>query len=302
MAISVNLSARDLSLLKLLSWTPATTTLLFQASTTFDGEQFPDERRLRERLLALCRAGLVRSWSTAHAGGGLENYYKLTMAGFVRLHGPDAMPPKRAFFAEISPALFEHTLRLAEAIVTIVRGSNRSRVTIQRFFRENELTFTAGDAQVQPDAFLSLTSCGKTFNIALEIDMSNESVDSHAVNSLREKLHTYNDYQSTLLANWHASGRSSEQPRFRVVFLTRSVARAYHILALAGQMSPNRRRRFVYAATHESFSSEPDPLRTPVFLDHSGHWQALIDLHPTSVFQRTPVRWGNLVDQTHCVW
>ena len=71
MTNSVQLSPRDRSLLQLLSWTPATTMLLLQASSTFAGGSFTDERRLRERLQTLERAGFVRHWSTATIGGGL---------------------------------------------------------------------------------------------------------------------------------------------------------------------------------------------------------------------------------------
>src|SRR2546428_9539657 len=51
------------------------------------GYALMDERRLRERLQTLIEAGVVRSWSSAHAGGGLQNYYKLTPLGFERLYG-----------------------------------------------------------------------------------------------------------------------------------------------------------------------------------------------------------------------
>src|SRR5712691_8705018 len=117
MSNRVSLSPRDLSLLRLLGWTPATTALLLRASNTFAGEPFADERRLRERLQALCAGGFARLWSSAHGGGGLMNYYKLTPAGFTRLYGPDATLPSRAFFSEVSPSLFAHTFRLAEVIV-----------------------------------------------------------------------------------------------------------------------------------------------------------------------------------------
>ena len=73
MSNRVSLSPRDTSLLRLLSWTPATTGLLLRASTSFEGDPFTDERRLRERLQALSEAGVVRYWTTAHAGGGLQN-------------------------------------------------------------------------------------------------------------------------------------------------------------------------------------------------------------------------------------
>ena len=76
----------------------------------------------------------------------------------------------------------------------------------------------------------------------------------------------------------------------RVVFLTRSVERAYHILSLAAATTRNRTRRLVYAATHESFVTEPQPLHAPMFLDHFGAWQALVDLHPTAAFRKAPVR------------
>src|ERR1700741_4793949 len=101
MSSLVSLSPRDLSLLRLLSWTPATTTLLWRASETFDGEKFIDERRLSERLQTLAKGGMVRSWSTAQAGGGLQNYYKITPLGFDLRHGTDIERPSRAFFAEV---------------------------------------------------------------------------------------------------------------------------------------------------------------------------------------------------------
>src|SRR5437879_608537 len=106
MSSHVSLSPRDLSLLRLLGWTSATTALLLRASETFDGGKFTDERRLRERLQSLASAGMVRTWSTAQAGGGLQNYYKLTPLGFDLCCGADTRRPPRAFFAEVSPSVF----------------------------------------------------------------------------------------------------------------------------------------------------------------------------------------------------
>ena len=160
MSNRVSLSPRDTSLLRLLSWTPATTGLLLRASTTFEGDPFTDERRLRDRLQALSGAGVVRYWSTAHAGGGLQNYYKLTPLGFELLHGAESPLPSRAFFSEVSPSLFEHTFRLAEVIVETVRACHARRITIERFIRENEVTFAAGEDGVQPDCFFRLLTAG----------------------------------------------------------------------------------------------------------------------------------------------
>jgi hypothetical protein len=290
MTTAVLLSGRDRSLLRLLSWTPVTTTLLLRASSTFDGDPFHDERRLRERLQTLARVGFIRSWSTAHAGGGLQNYYKLTAAGFQALSGPDAELPPRAFFAEISPALFEHTLTLAEVIVQTQCGCHTRRVTINRFFRENELTFTVGDQHVQPDCFIRFAAGGKNFSVAFEIDQSTESVDSHASNSIRHKLQTYDAYQESALQQWLQHAKAWERPRLRVAFLTRTIERAYHILALVRQVAVNKSRRVVYAATQESYLAETDPVRLPIFLDHDGTWQSLVDLHPTARHTRAAVK------------
>jgi hypothetical protein len=297
MANTLSLSARDLSILRLLGWTPATTASLFRASIAFEGGPFVDERRLRERMQSLGAAGFVRSWGAAHSGGGLQNYYKLTPTGFQRLYGPDAAEPSRAFFSEISPSLFEHTMRLSEIVVEIVRACSVTHVTIERFFRENELTFTAGTDEVHPDCFVRLKQSGRFFNVAFEIDMSQESLDSHATNSIRQKLQTYDAYQDVLLAEWRAHGKTWECPRFRVVFLTRSVERAYHILTLAGHIAKNRNRRLVYAATQETFLSDQNPILSPIFLDHFGNWQALVDLHSTSKQLRDPVRLPSAIER-----
>ena len=210
--------------------------------------------------------------------------------------GVEAPQPPRAFFAEVSPSLFEHTFRLAEVIVETVRASHSKRVTIERFIRENELTLAAGDTEVQPDWFFRLMTGGRAFNLAFEIDQSTESVDSHAASSLRRKLSIYHAYQERVLTEWLRAGKTWERPRFRVVFLTKSVARAYHILALAADTTVTRSRRLVLATTFETYVTEESPLHAPVLLDHHGAWQSLIDLHPTSTFRKTPVRLARPVE------
>ena len=296
MSSHVSLAPRDLSLLRLLSWTPVTTALLFRASDTFDGEKFINERRLRERLQTLSDAGIVRAFTSAQAGGGLQNYYKITPLGFDLRVGADAEHPPRAFFAEVSPSLFVHTLRLAEVIVETLRACHRRRVVIERFIRENELAFTAGDRQVQPDCFFRLTTTDRSFNLAFEIDNSTASIDAHATNSIRQKLMTYQAYQDLLLSQWLAADKKWERPRFRVVFLTQSVERAYHVLTFAAEATATKSRRLVYAAALESYVSDDNSLHAPLFLDHFGNWQSLIDLHPTAAYTKAPVRMTRPVD------
>src|SRR5207244_5860928 len=123
----------------------------------------------------------------------------------------------RAFFEAVTPSLFEHTFRLAEAVVATLCACHKRRAEIVRFIRENELTFTAGTANVQPDFFVRVLAQGRYFNLAFEIDNSTASVDSSAANSIRTKLLTYDAYQDQLLSNWLRGDRLSEQPPFRVV-------------------------------------------------------------------------------------
>lgn len=302
MTNTVQLSPRDRSLLQLLSWTPATTSLLWTASRTFAAGPFTDERRLRERLQALERAGLTRHWSTATIGGGLQNYYKLTPAGFQALYGIDTTPPTRAFFAPISPSVLMHTLRLAEVIVATTCSAHDRRVAITGFHRENELTFAVGDAQVQPDCFFQFTMGGRAFNIAFEIDQGTETVDSPHDTSLRSRLDLYDAYQEQLLQSWLAGGRVWERPRFRVVFLTPSVARAYHLLAVAAQITRNPARRLICAATQDSYLGDASPLTNPLLLDHDGAWRAMIDLHPSAGTLRSPVRLPPAREPDAAVW
>lgn len=302
MANTVSLSARDVSLLTLLSWTPATTSLLFRARVTFAGDLFPDERRLRERLQTLSAVGLARSWSTAHAGGGLQKYYKLTPLGFERLFGPEAQKPPRGFFVEISPSLFEHTLNLAAVIVETICAAHAGRVSVERLFRENELTFSVGSDHVQPDCFVRFGFGGKPFNVSFEIDQGTESLESNAENSIRTKLRIYDAYQDALLSEWRAAGKTWECPRFRLAFITPSVDRVHHILATAARMTCNGKRRLAFAATRDSYLTESDPLRSPIFLDHTGQWQSLVDLHPTSPHRKEPVRLKPLVAGSTTIW
>ncbi len=143
---------------------------------------------------------------------------------------------------------------------------------------------------------------GKQFNVYFEIDQSTESVDSRAEQSIREKLVRYEAYQDSLVA-WHnAQTASVSWPYFRVVFLTRSVERANHILWLARECARNANQHLVYAATQNAYLTEPRALQTPLFVDHHSRWQALVNVHPTSNFQRTPVRLIRPVTRLAAVW
>jgi hypothetical protein len=79
------------------------------------------------------------------------------------------------------------------------------------------------------------------------------------------------------------------------------VERADHILAYTAEASANKDRRLVYAATQDAFTND-NPLHTPVFLDHLGSWQSLIDLHPSALYHKMPVRLNRPVNSPLTVW
>ncbi len=284
------LSARDTSLLRLLDRTPVTTTLVLKASESFPGERFHDERRVRERLQTLAEARLVRAFPATQGVGGPVNWYKLTAEGFRTVHGADAALPHRSRFEMIPPSRFHHTQALAEIIVHSLVAAHRDRCTIPFFNGDGEARIDVMNHSFYPDCFIQFTLAAKQFNVYFEIDQSTESLDSHAEQSIRTKLLNYEAYQDSLVAWWRSNGQLGPRPYFRAVFLTRSQERANHILWLAQTCARNTDRHLIYAATQDTYLTSPRPLQSPLFLNHHGRWQALVDLHPTSKFERTPVR------------
>ena len=57
----------------------------------------------------------------------------------------------------------------------------------------------------------------------------------------------------------------------------------------------------IYAATQESYVTAADPLHAPIFLDHFGSWQSLLDPHPTAAFERQPERLPRPMDSERVV-
>jgi len=292
------LTARDQDLLRLLDRTPATAAQLLKASQAFAGEPFRSERRVRERVQALARLRLVHSYALAVSGGGLANYYKLTAEGYRMVHGPEAELPHRSFFAELSPSRLMHTLELSDVIVHSLVSAHTHQIQLTKFHRENELVLEVGQHRTSPDCHLQFSASGRMFNILIELDRSTESLDSAAVNCIRRKLVAYEAYQDYAWSLWKQGGARGPRPYFRVAFLTTTVERAYHVLALARDCARNPDRRLCYAATLDSYLAESDAVRIPFFLDHHGCWQALVNLHPSSEFARARVRIPPFVQPT----
>jgi hypothetical protein len=288
----MHLAPRDQALLLLLDRTPATASQILKASAAFEGGPFRDERRVRERLQALIRGKLVHSYSLAVTvtGGGLANYYKLSTEAYRLLHGPDVALPHRSHFAALPLSRLLHSLGLADVIVQVHVAAHAGRMPLTGFHRENELVLEIGPHRVSPDCHVQVATSGRTFNVLFEVDRSTEPLDSSAASSIRTKLLAYEAYQDYVLGIWKNGGGKGPRPYFRVVFLTMTVERAHHILGLANGCARNRDRKLCYAATCDEFLAERDALRSPLFLDHHGNWRALVDLHPSAQFARSPVR------------
>ena len=290
MSQGVILSKRDLALLALLEMTPATAVQIRQASITFGEEPFRDERRVRERLQSLGDAGIVKSWPAAVSGGGLMHYYTLTVAGFRMLHPDSQESPPRQIVAEIAPSRFQHAMATAAVIVQTLVAAHLGQHRVAQFHGDGKLTLAAGEYRQQPDCHFQLESRGRTFNVLFEIDNATEPLDSLREQSLRTKLLGYECYQDWVLQGWREHGRVEPRPAFRVVVLTKGQQRANHILWLARDCARNPDRRLCYAATQDAYLSELSALTTPLFNDHHGGWQSLIEHHPTSRHLRAPIR------------
>jgi len=290
MSNAVVLSERDLSLLRLLEMTPATAAQIRKTSITFPGEPFRDERRVRERLQALAAAELVRAWPAAISGGGLMHYYRLTAAGFRSIHPECTDAPPRTLISEIAPSRFQHALATAEVIVHTIVACHESRVRILRFHGDGRLTLSAGSYVQQPDCHFQFEQSERIFNVLFEVDNATEPVDSTRTSSIKSKLLGYEAYQDWVWDNWRRGSRQGQRPFFRVVFLTRSVERAIHILWCAKHCARNPARRLCYASTQDVYLAEHRAVSTAFLNDHHGGWQSLVNVHPSSTVLRSPIR------------
>ena len=298
MTQTINISGRDMSLLRFLDLTPATAVQIRKVSMTFEGEAFRDERRVRERMQALADAGLVKSWSAAISGGGLMSYFRLTLEGYRAAFPESVDGPPRTSLNEIAPSRVRHAMATADAIVHTLVACYERGVQVQRTLGDGRLTLQVGEHRQQPDFHLQLCYGGKVFNFVFEIDNATEPLDSHREQSIRTKILGYETYQDWVLRLWKESGEHGERPGFRVVFLTRGTDRANHILWLARELARNKDRRLVYATTQDIYVGEPLAATQAIMNDHHGDWRALVDPQPSSRFFREPIRLTQPVAQS----
>lgn len=279
--ISVFFQERDAEILRTMHQLGAVTPQhILTVSRTWEAP-FPDLHTVRRRLRKLRHAGWTREYPlTAHIPNA-RHYYRLTRQGF-RMIYPESPMPEDTFFRAVADARQRHTFALADVLAHTHAACAAHRVCVMAFRREDEITLDGGGFAASPDHFLQLKNSGMTFNLFLEVDRGTEPVESEGFNSVRRKLAAYEVYQDAALAQWDF--------RFRVAFLTTSIERVHTILRSALRLAKNRDRLVCYAAPMNSYLAETDPLRTPLFLDHHGRWQALVDIHPTAQFLKTSIR------------
>lgn len=296
---AISLSERDLAVLRLLDLTPATAAQIRKASGSFDADAFRDERRVRERMQTLADAGFVKSWPTAIPGGGLLSIYRLTLEGFRAAFPESSEQPPRCSLNEIAPSRVRHAMATADAIVHTLTACHDKQVEILRSLGDGRLTLAIGEYRQQPDFHFQLGYAGRTFNLVFEIDNATEPLDSRREQSIRTKISGYETYQDWVLQNWRNSGEIGQRPGFRAIFLTTAAERANHILWLARELARNADRKLIYATTQDVFLGEPHTVTQPIFNDHHGYWQALVNPQPSSGFLRMPIRLKRPVAPTH---
>lgn len=278
-------------ILRLLDRTPLPADLILQASETFGtlddrDDGFSNVRRVREKMQQLAARKLVSVEEYTLVHRGAVNFYQLAPDGYRMLLGRDPPPSHRKFFRPVAKLNWEHTYANAKVIVKTLVSAYRAGIRISSFCRERELILEAGGHRVEPDHFFQFQTSGRVFNQLVEVDRNTETLDSLNPRAWRQRILGYDAYQDRLLA-----GRRKEpQRRLRVTFLTTTIEHAYNFLALVGHLLGNRRRVLFYAATIDAYLNDRDPLRNPIFLDHRGRFQALVNIHPGSLFIRDPVQ------------
>ncbi len=249
---------RDLDILAALERFPLTAFQLLTLSKTFS-QPFTDERRVRERLQVLVAAKRIRQFRYAIAGPGSPAYYLLSPEGYALLRGPDALPPSKRAFSELSVSRQAHAFYLAEFLVHFIVQARVQEHTLLEYEREHLCALQCDEDTIHPDAGFQLRlKSGAYFRYYLEIDNSTERVRSTAVpDAWERKLRLYERYAATCAE------------RFRVlVVTTKSEERLRHILRVSGELLANKQKSLVCGTFLPRFLSTANALEVPCFLDH----------------------------------
>lgn len=269
-------TARDLEILRALDLVPLTAIQLRRLSETWQ-EPFRAQRTVRDRMLRLVEAKLVRVWRYATTFPCQPtNYYTLSRAGYELLHGPDAAPPSKQHFSEVALSRQPHTQALADFIVHTHTSARVGNVDAINFQRENAVRLAVAGGTIYPDAaFELLTEAGRRYRFFVEIDGGTERLCTQkTAESIERKIRLYDELQD------------ASPERFRLLFVVMhgSLPRLKNILDLAGRAVRNPDRSLVYGITLPGYISTYCGVTSPVFRDHRGRECALVDPTPTQAF------------------
>jgi hypothetical protein len=268
---------RDIEILAALDCCPLTALQLLKLSQTFE-HPFTTERLVRARLQILSECGRVRRSQYATAGHGTQNYYTLARTGYQLLHGPDAVPPTKRYFAPIGFSREPHTRALADFIVHTAVAAHHANVAFTGFARENTFWLRVGDDTLFPDGAFQLVVGDREFSFFVELDNSGQRIrsDSTDAESWERKIRLYEAVQDQC------------DMRFRVLVIsTRSEQRLSHILQRASQVARNPQRSLVYGICLSDFLNQPRALTRRCFQNHRGERVALVTHYDQE--QRSPV-------------
>ena len=223
----------------------------------------------------------MRRSQYATAGHGTQNYYTLLPAGFQLLHGPDAPPPTKRYFAPIGFSREPHTRALADFIVHTAVAAHQAGIRFTGFARENTFWLRVGDDTLFPDGAFQLIVGDREYSFFVELDNSGQRIrsDSADAESWERKIRLYEAFQDQC------------EMRFRVlVITTRSAERLSHILIRASELAKNPHRSLIYGVTLAQYLEQQNALTDTCFQNHRGKRVSLVEFPRTDTGRWQPVR------------
>ena len=264
------MTERDLELLAAIDLHPLTADQLLRFSQTFQ-QPFTQLRLLQRRLKRLCDAGCLRSWPYSTTTGASPHYFKLSRAGYRRLHDDDDLHPTRRYFEEIAAGHHHHTRCLGDFLVHVLGCLAHHDAKLQNFTRENETRIDADGLTLFPDCTFQLSlPSGQVFRYIVELDNGSERIRSAMnIESIERKIRGYDAYQSKFDA--------LDPSRPVVLFITtRSSERTRHILNAARRIMSNPNRTVFLATELRLILAATDSLREVCLTDNRGRRRGLL--------------------------
>lgn len=184
---------------------------------------FGSTTRINARLLALCRAGLLRRFFLG-SGGGRKALYALSLKG-AQLVGVPCRGPRRPQNATLVADFFvQHQLTVNAIYCDLKFGA----MPVPRVRFANWLSFhepLATNLRLIPDGYIEFATPLGIEASFLEVDLGHESLKVW-----REKARNY--VQLALSGTYE---RQFKQPRFRVLILVNSLRRLQSIRAAVAE-------------------------------------------------------------------